>query len=497
MAHSDKEEELARRYLESTTPDRALPYLIKVADKARRRSANDTAIKYYRQAMTLLPKRLNGQRKNFFDVRLGLSKALKFKAEYLEAQTILLDALQQLKNWKAGTNFSFYTPTFVETLRELADVRQREGAFDVAMNYLDLSLDHLDKTTHRESSVLRRRIMERICWIQFRQGDLKKAYATAKSSLTGESAEEEPGDPITHASLYNTLGGICWQQGDLDKAIAHIELSLKLNTDSNNLRGMGVAQTNLGVLHDIKGDWSKAIEYYERAYTVQKKIGDLDNQALSLYNLGTLRMALGDHDGTRRDVQTALSIQEQLGENFGVAHSRANLAQIDLFEKRFDDAARHAEESLKMAQKIGGKEIEVYARWILAMVQAETGDLTKGLDTAMYAWHMARVGGFHDENIDCMRTVGLLLARRGKYSEAEQSLQGSLDLSRKQKDPYRQGLALLELGRVFLNHLEDEESESSQLREKAVKSFREAISIFKSLGSGHNLLQAEEDLGKC
>ena len=145
---------------------------------------------------------------------------------------------------------------------------------------------------------------------------------------------------------------------------------------------------------------------------------------------------------------------------------------------------------------MGAKEIEVYARWILAMVQAECGDLPKGLNTAMQAWHMARVGGYQDEKIDCLRIVGLLLARGGNFSEAEQSLQGSLDLSREQSDPYRQGLALLELGRVFLSHLEKEAPELVRLRDKAIKYFRESITIFQNLGSEHNLRQAKAELNK-
>ena len=302
-------------------------------------------------------------------------------------------------------------------------------------------------------------------------------------------------DTGTLASLYNTLGGINWQKGHLGTAIEQLELSLKLYKEENNLRGTGVTQTNLGVLHDIEGDWSKAIEYYERAYKVQKEIGDLDNQACSLDNLGILRMALGDHKATRRDLEAALAIREQLGESMGVAQSWASLAQIALFEKRLDDAASHANISLELAMAIGAKEIEVYARWILAMVQAECGDLTN-LQTAMQAWHMARVGGYQDEKIDCLRIVGLLLARGGNFSEAEQSLQGSLDLSREQSDPYRQGLALMELGRVFLTHLEKEAPELTQLRDKAIKYFREAITIFQNLGSEHNLRQAKAELNK-
>ncbi len=446
--------------------------------------------------MDLLPKSLNGDNKKFFEARLGLDKALKLRGEYVEAHTILLDVLQILEKWENRASHAYFTPILVETLRELADVRQRAGSFDEALNYLELGLHHLNNSRREKNRRLWRRLMDRIVWIRFRQGDLRKALLAANAALESSKIDkfEETG---TLASLYNTVGGISWQKGHLSRASEHLEHSLKLYREDNNLWGMGVTQTNLGVLHDIKGEWSKAVEYYEKAYKVQKDIGDLDNQACSLDNLGVLHMALGDYEATRRDLEAALAIREQLGESLGVAQSRASLAQIALFEKRFDDAACHANISLELAVALGAKEIEVYARWILAMVQAECGDLPKGLQTAMQAWHLARIGGYNDEKIDCLRIVGLLLARGGDFNEAEQSLQVSLDLSREQSDPYRQGLALLELGRVFLNHLEKVAPELVRLRNKAINYFREAITIFQNLGSEHNLRQAKAELNKC
>ena len=131
MSHTEnKEEELALNYLNSDNPAKAIPHLIKAGGNARRRCANETAIKHYRQAKALLPDRLNGQKKEFFEVRLGLGKALKFIGEYQEAQGILSDALENLENWKTGADSPIYIPALVETLRELADVKQREGAYD-------------------------------------------------------------------------------------------------------------------------------------------------------------------------------------------------------------------------------------------------------------------------------------------------------------------------------------------------------------------------------
>ena len=180
-----------------------------------------------------------------------------------------------------------------------------------------------------------------------------------------------------------------------------------------------------------------------------------------------------------------------------MARSRSSLAQLRLLENQLKAASRHAEISLSLAKAIGGKEIEVRAIWILAMVQANNGELKLAIATAQKAHQMAREGGFVDEEIDCQRIVGLLLARGGKFNQAMPSLQSSLELSLRQRDPYRQGLALLELSQAWLNKAETEEENGEPTREKAENYCREAIRIFKTLGSNPNLSKAETTLQLC
>ncbi len=332
--------------------------MITAAKQARYRGANESAIENYQRAITLLPKKLNGHLgEEFFDVRIGLGKTLKFIGEYQEARDVLSEVLENLETWKAGAESSIYTPALVETMRELADVRQREGAFDEAMNFLESCLDHLGEPTSGEIPELRQSVMDRIAWIHFRQGEIQKAIAIANAAIESIDSDKTK-DPDTLASLYNTLGGIYFQQGKLDKAITAVELSLKWYSKLSNLWGIGVTYTNLGVLHDISGNWSKANEYYEKAFALQRKTGDLENQACSLENLGALSMASGDHETTQRNFETALAIREKLGESYGIARSRASLAQLALIEKRFDDAARHAEVSLKLAKAVGERKLK-------------------------------------------------------------------------------------------------------------------------------------------
>jgi uncharacterized protein HemY len=47
------------------------------------------------------------------------------------------------------------------------------------------------------------------------------------------------------------------------------------------------------------------------------------------------------------------------------------------------------------------------------------------------------------EEANCYRTLGSLFRRTGRFDQAETYLRDAVELSAKQNDPYRQGLALL------------------------------------------------------
>jgi len=442
---------------------------------------------------------LNGQKEEFFEARLGLGQALKFTGEFEEAGRIFSDTLDHLQKWEGGAKYTIFTPTLVRTLRELGDVKQRTGAFAEAKGFLEKSFSHLSETTAQQYPALAHTLKDRLAWIHFRQGDLERAKSLAHEVLQEIDVDTENAkDSATLASLYNTLGGICYQQGKLDEAITNTERSLKLYLELNFSWGMGVAYTNLGVLYDTSGNWLKAVDFYELALKTQKQLGDLENQARSLDNLGALRMAQGDYETAGNKLSAALEIREKLGEKYGASQSRANLAQLTLLEKNLKAALSHAVASLDLAKETGGKEIEVWAGWVLALVEAENEELEKALATVNKALQLAQDEGFRDEEIDCLRTLGILIARIGDFIKAEESLQQSLDLSLKEKDPYREGLAHLNLGLIHLERFErDVSPERENLRKKTQRFLQASIEKFESLGSSKNLIQASAALKNC
>ena len=109
------------------------------------------------------------------------------------------------------------------------------------------------------------------------------------------------------------------------------------------------------------------------------------------------------------------------------------------------------------------------------------------LDMADQALKMAQEAKLLAEEANCYRTLGILSGHAGRYAEAETYLRDSIVLSARQNDPYRQGLALLELGRLYLSLIQANDSADTSWPARASSTLAEAAEKFEGLGAEYDL----------
>ncbi|MCP4542219.1 MAG: tetratricopeptide repeat protein [Chloroflexi bacterium] len=490
----EKAEALAHHYVESSDPARAVPYLIEAAENAGRRCANETAIHHYRQALVLIRDQSTSHSDHSLRVELGMGQALKFVGQFSEASQMLEKALQYLLPLSIQVKSIALLPILIHSLKELADIRMREGALDTAIDHLQAGLDALGGEGTKTYPHLWRLLIDRLAWVRFRQGDLEKAFALASSATLGLDLETGD-DPMTLASLHNTLGGVFWQWGNLPEAANYVESSLELYQNTGYAWGMAIAYTNLGVLHYVQGLWPKAVDYFEHAYTLRRENGYLPEQALNLSNLSQLRIAMGEHAQARKDLETGLAISQRLGEGFGIVLAQVGLAQLAVTQSRFQDAIAHIDTVMNMSEAAGEHQI-AHARWLLALAQAGMGDLQTGLETAAQALEMTQTSGLAETETECRRVLGTLHARAGDYLEAETLLREAVDLSLQLNAPYSRGQALFELGCLYESMARIDDPARVEWRTKALTVLDEAVEQFERLGAARDLQNARATLSQ-
>jgi predicted ATPase/class 3 adenylate cyclase/Tfp pilus assembly protein PilF len=494
-APDERTEAMAYHYVRSANPDLAVPHLILAGESAARRCAYETAIQHFRKAMTLMKDQSSPHASEFLQVQMGLGQALKFVGAYPEASQVLDGVLQSLLGCTMKVDSITLLPILIQGLRELADIRVREGRPDEAAEYLIAGLEALGDDAAQAQPRLWRLLVDRLAWVRFRQGKLDEAFTLASSATLGvDSAPEN--DPVTQASLCNTVGGIFWQWGNLSEAAVYVERSLEAYKTIDYGFGMAIAYTNLGVLNFAQGNWSQATEYFEQAYALRRGQGYLPEQALNLNNLGLLHMAMGDHAQAQQDLEASLDIRKRLGEDFGVVVAQIGLAHLAVIQGRFREAAELIQVALR-APDAAGEYQAIQARWLWALIQAELGDPQAGLETAEEALRMAREAGLTEAEADCRRALGTLRTRIGQTREAEAILQEAIDLYLQLNAPYGQALTLLELGRLYQSLAQAADSSLRQeWQGKALTAFDNAIRHFESLGAAYDLQEAQAALNR-
>jgi class 3 adenylate cyclase/tetratricopeptide (TPR) repeat protein len=477
-------EVLAYHYAESASPGKAIPYLIEAAENAARRYANETAIRHYRRAIALMPPGVTSRNDDFFRVRAGLGQALKFVGEFAEASKMLAEGIAPLQSYPSQRGPRQHL--FVKLLRELADVRQRERAYDTAVAQLETALQSLGTAGAREEPLLWRSLMDRMAWIRFQQGRLDEALELAESA-TQNVRIEYADDPIVLASLFNTIGGVHWQRGDFAAAINYVDRSLQIYRDLGYAWGMAISHTNLGVLYYARGEWPQAASSFEQAYVLRRDNGYLPEQALNLHNLGTLRMEIGDHTQARRDLEASRALSQRLGDDFCSLCAEIGLLKLDLIESRITSAEQHIEAARQLLKPEDGDEA-IQVHWLSALVAAARGQLPKALQNAREALALARAAEQPELVSECLRVLGSLRASAGDYMVAEALLYQSIAICRQRSDRYRHGLALLDLGRLYERQRPRGQTEQTEL---AIDTYRAAAELFRQLGAAHDLRVAQ------
>ncbi len=484
----EKVELLAHHYGESATPSKAIPLLLAAAEYADRRCANEAAIHHYRRAEELIEKEPEHYQHDALRVKVGLGRALRFTGDLIPAGHMLSEALALFQGQDSAEMTSQQIRLWATTLRELADVRAREGDYVEAFSHLSGALQVLGPAAAHLHTGTWRALMDRMAWVRFRQGRLEEASDLAKAATgdLGPGLEEEP---TIIASLHNTLGGICWQQGDLSQAVTHVEQSLALYEGLGYVWGMANALNNLGILHFRLGQWAKTLEDWERTLTLRQAIGDIQNEAVVRNNLGILRMSMGHHHLARQELEQGLAIGRDVGDGWIIAQAQVSLAQLAATHGDFQSATTSARSALSLSDAVGSAEVRVQAWWILALAQANLVDLASGLASAEQALTLAREGGLLDLQADCLRVLGILVGQAQNWSEAESHFQASIALCSQLNDPYRQGLALLELGRLYHQRGDREPTTQEQWYGRAREGLTHAARLFGRLGAAHDLEQ--------
>ncbi|RLD43471.1 MAG: hypothetical protein DRI86_09945, partial [Bacteroidetes bacterium] len=120
------------------------------------------------------------------------------------------------------------------------------------------------------------------------------------------------------AESYNRIGGILFNQNNLNDALYYFEKAKKIFNELKNNRGEAIALNNIGEVYRIKGDLSQATNYYTQSIELNTKSNYLKLKAINYENMGHVASMQGNIDKAFEYYNNSLALHIQTNDIIGL-----------------------------------------------------------------------------------------------------------------------------------------------------------------------------------
>jgi len=384
-------EQLAYHYSRGGVRDKTLFYLDKAARKTQAEYANETALNYYNQALSMEER---------WEWRKGQVEVLHILGRRGDERAALsaLGAISGASSYHKG-EAAYLWGQYYEAV---SDYGEAQAAVERA---LTASRERADPVSEVNS-------LAYLGLIARRQADYERAKGWYRQALSlfQEDGSYRPEEAMAFAQAFHGLGMVHREQGDFDEARACYERALALNRQSGNRKGEGEALNGLGVTAYYQRDFGEALTYYRQAVEISQSIGDRAREAWFSQNLAMAMKEAGEYGQVIEYLSAALSILQATGDRWAESNAWNGLG----------------------------------------ILYQELGDLQRAQDCLNQGLQMSREIGDESGQAYILVNLGLVARDRGDLAAAEQLLTKGLALAQEQEDKYLVSYFLSYLATVYL-----------------------------------------------
>ncbi len=357
---------IAEHYEQSQEPARAADWYARAGGHAQLNYAPDSAIAYYRKALTYweqegsLPAERNADLRNVYS---GLGEMLTWQARYEEAG-------ETYATMSHITNANGDLLGQSSAARGLAALRMYQGDFRGALDYIERA-EAAARTLSANLELSKALWMRG--WSLFYLGELDNALNLGEQAL---ALSEQLDHPAQLAQSLNLMTAIHGTLGLYEQAAQECERALKIFEEIGD-RGLALFQVgNLGMIEDKRGNYQSALTHYEDALKRATELGRRDAEKLYLNNIGGALVRLGAYPDAENKLLQVISLSEN--SKFGpLSETYRLLAEAYLGERRLSEAIVSAQRAWALGTESGVPEHIAEAWRVLGIAATESDTSVK------------------------------------------------------------------------------------------------------------------------
>jgi tetratricopeptide (TPR) repeat protein len=403
-------EALAYHYGEAGDEGQARTYYIRAAERARKLYANEEAVRFYSEALALIPADhadrfdLLSARAQVYDILARREaqhadvEAMLALAEKLDDDARRCDALIALADFHLKTeHVRAREPAerAAEIARKMGD-RVREG-FALrslgygAWNWLDLA----QSRSALEAAVAR-----------FREADLPGEAAVCLHMLS---------------LTLSDLGEHAAAEGAVEQAVA-------LSRQAGDRRHEAISLRRLAIVHIDQFRHAQALPFAAAALALHRELGDQAEECHALNVMGIIMAFLSRPEEAQAYLSQSLAMAEAIGLNVAVPHAAENLTWFHFRRQgEYEAGLAFVEERLAKA-RLANDEFLVAALLLLkATLLTWLGQYAAALELAQSGLPMVEALSGQTYQVKVLSFMGFLQAKLGNHERARQYLDAALE----------------------------------------------------------------------
>jgi tetratricopeptide (TPR) repeat protein/predicted regulator of Ras-like GTPase activity (Roadblock/LC7/MglB family) len=396
--------DLAFHYHRCKNREKALLYLEKAAEKAKKEYSNEEAIRLYSNALEL-----EEDREKRMEILEALGVIHNLIGEYDES----------IDSFKNALEFAGQVRKKAEIMAEIGGAHRMKGEYDESIGICTEALHLVEGMQCKEEAV----IFDNVGTVHYHEGQYDKALEEYERSL---GIREEIGDQLGIANSLNNIGNVHYRKGQYDKALEEYERSLGIREEVGDQQAVALSLGNIGNMYRVGEEFAKALEYYDKSLMIFAKIGDQRGTSISLHNVGVLHWARGENDKALEHHKKSLNIRERIGHRRGMGSSHLTIGDVLRAKGDYDGALKHYETSLEILETVGDQRVIAYDYSGIAEVYLERGDLTKALDFCKRAFDLSKEFGLKMNLAYSGRIFGKIYGMQRHWKESIENFEESI-----------------------------------------------------------------------
>lgn len=489
LSHKDIEEHadydnpvelLAHHWERAEEPAKAIHYLLRAGDRARRLGASLEAIKFYQSALEKAAAlKASGDAIELHSIHEKLGDV------YLENLSRHAEALEHYATFIALARSG---EDLARGMRKVGVVHLLRGELKIAHKHYEAALAQLDSLPPLAETS---RVHCGLAYLFACEDQLEKATIHAHAGL---DISDQISDIRGLADAHRQLGIIANAKRELDSACTHFERSLELYRELGDLPRFAQACNNVGDSYRQLGRMEQALKRLDEGLQVTQRIGDTRDEALLLMTKAQLRLDQGQWGPAIKHLERALTLADKSDVIGYVIAAHLNLGSAYMGVGQLENARRHLEIAETMSQDRQQVQFvsQIYLELAYLNATQTGGDGDNRMDEAWKYVQLAKDSAGKEPSAAFMglvhRCQGYVYGCQEHWNDAVTHLEKSLEFLGRANLPAEEGKTRLDLGITYASR--DEKDDRGYAREQLLA----AQSLFQRIEAKGYLAQVEARL---